>query len=36
MRWSDAGKHKMSKTRGNAVDPMEMAEKFGTDARFRW
>jgi valyl-tRNA synthetase len=28
----DAEKHKMSKTRGNAVDPMEVAEKFGTDA----
>jgi valyl-tRNA synthetase len=28
----DAEKQKMSKTRGNAVDPMQIAERYGTDA----
>ncbi len=28
----DAKGHKMSKTRGNTVDPLEMTEKYGTDA----
>jgi len=28
----DAEKQKMSKTRGNAVEPLEVAEKYGTDA----
>jgi valyl-tRNA synthetase len=28
----DAEKQKMSKTRGNAVEPLEIADKYGTDA----
>jgi valyl-tRNA synthetase len=28
----DADKQKMSKTRGNVIDPMEVTEKYGTDA----
>ncbi len=28
----DAGKQKMSKTKGNVVDPLEITEKYGTDA----
>ncbi len=28
----DAEKQKMSKTRGNVIDPLEVTEKFGTDA----
>jgi valyl-tRNA synthetase len=28
----DAEKQKMSKTRGNTIDPLEMTEKYGTDA----
>jgi valyl-tRNA synthetase len=28
----DANKQKMSKTRGNTVDPLEITEKYGTDA----
>src|SRR5438132_8975114 len=28
----DADKQKMSKTRGNVIDPLEVTEKYGTDA----
>ena len=28
----DADKQKMSKTKGNVIDPLEMTEKYGTDA----
>jgi len=28
----DAERHKMSKTKGNVVDPLEVSERFGTDA----
>src|SRR3977135_551484 len=28
----DADKQKMSKTKGNVIDPLEITEKYGTDA----
>ncbi|MGH9519740.1 MAG: class I tRNA ligase family protein, partial [Terriglobales bacterium] len=28
----DAGRQKMSKTKGNVIDPLEVTEKYGTDA----
>ena len=28
----DADRQKMSKTKGNVIDPIEVVEKFGTDA----
>jgi len=33
----DAERQKMSKTKGNVLDPLEVTEKYGTDAvRSRW